>query len=222
MEEKVLNIESRTSNGSAESRRLRRTGKVPVSILYPDATSASGIVIEKDFVHLAEMSKYTDIFHFKSDNQKLNGQKVLVKDLQKEPIKGNVLHVDFLALDDKKAITVKVPVSLVGTPVGVKTQGGILTKSAQFLLVSCLPAVIPSEVEVDVTELKVGDRVVASQLTLASGLTLKSNERETIASVVASRATRLQETDAKVPEVAGKAPAGKAPAAAPAKAPAKK
>lgn len=221
MEEKVLDIQSRTSSGSAESRRLRRSGKVPVSILYPDATSAAGILIEKDFVHLAEMSKYTDVFHFKSDNQKLNGQKVLVKDLQKEPRKGSVLHVDFLALDDKKEITVKVPVALTGTPVGVKTQGGILTKSAQFLLVSCLPAVIPSEVEVDVTELKVGDRVVANQVKLSNGLVLKSNERETIASVVASRATRLQETDAKAPDAAKGAPAKAAPAAA-AKAPAKK
>ncbi len=221
MEEKVLHIESRTSNGSAESRRLRRTGKVPVSILYPDATSVAGIVIEKDFVHLAEMSKYTDVFHFKSDNQKLNGQKVLVKDLQKEPLKGSVLHVDFLALDDKKAINVKVPVALVGTPVGVKTQGGILTKSAQFLVVSCLPAVIPSEIEVDVTELKVGDRVIANELKFTNGLVLKSNERETIASVVASRATRLQETDAKAPEAAAKGAPAKAPAAA-AKAPAKK
>lgn len=203
MEKVILSIKSRSKSGSSNSRRFRNAGEVPVVINFPDASSISGLVVEKDFVHLAERSRYTDVFTLSSEDEKLNNKQVLVKSLQKEPLKGKVLHVDFQALEAGARVKVHVPVTLTGTPAGVKTQGGILTQASRTVVLSCLPENIPQDVTADVSELNVGDRILASEIPLSEGLFLKSNARETIASVVASRTTRLQEASGTTGEEGG-------------------
>ena len=100
MEERKLAIKSREKTGSSAGRKSRREGRVPVVVSFPDATSLKASVEEREFVHLAQASKYTDVIYLNSDNDKLNGLQVLVKDFQREPLKGKLLHVDFQALQE--------------------------------------------------------------------------------------------------------------------------
>lgn len=195
MEDFTLEIAERTGDGSSNSRRERREGKVPVAIYSPDGKSVSGVVIAKDFIHIAEKARFTDVITFKSSVKDLDGKRVLVKEVQKEPLSGKVHHVDFQALVKGHTVRVKVPVLLEGIPVGVKTQGGIITKSAQTLSVSCIPTNIPHDLHVDITELKVGDSILAENVQMPEGATLISKAKETVAAVVSSRQTKLMATE---------------------------
>lgn len=215
MEERKLAIKSREKTGSSAGRKSRREGRVPVVVSFPDATSLKASVEEREFVHLAQASKYTDVIYLNSDNDKLNGLQVLVKDFQREPLKGKLLHVDFQALQEGVRVKVNVPVKLVGMPEGVKTQGGILTQTANTVVLSCWPKSIPAAVEADVSALLVGERILASDINLPDDVIMKSNVRENIASVVASRITRLQDAAGEGLEAADGEPGAEGAEAAP-------
>ena len=85
--------------------------------------------------------------------------RVLVKEFQLDPISSDLLHVDFYRLAMDKALTVTVPVSLAGEAVGVKQQGGLVDFVTREVQVECMPSEIPEHIEVDISELRVGDGV---------------------------------------------------------------
>jgi large subunit ribosomal protein L25 len=93
-------------------------------------------------------------------------RKVLIKEIQSDPIKQTLLHVDIMGVKLKEKITVAVPVRLLGEAVGVKEQGGILHHYLREIEVSCLPLEIQEFVEVDVTDLKIGDSITLETLSL--------------------------------------------------------
>ena len=214
-----LNIEPRADKvGSAGSRRIRKSGKLPVSVYMNKASSINAQVNENEFVKIAERSRATDLFTVVSSDKKLDGLKALVKSIQQEPLKGKVMNIEILALDDKTPIKVRVPIHLEGTPEGVKLQGGVLTHSASNIEVLCLPTKIPHYISVDITSLKVGESLNASDVVLPDGLILKSNPNDTIASVVTIREVKVEETvtaaaEGAAAEGAPAAAAGAAPAA---------
>ena len=84
---------------------------------------------------------------------------VLVKDFQLDPVTSKLLHVDFYRLAMDKAITVTVPVTLVGEPVGVRTEGGLLDFVTREIQLECMPTEIPEHIKVDVSDLSIGDGV---------------------------------------------------------------
>ena len=192
MENFTLNIEQRVLSGSSVSRRIRKEGKVPTAIYYPNGTSKLGSVSNKDFTRIAEKMRFTDVISLKSSDSGLNDVRVLVKEVSKEPVSGKLEHIDFQALEAGHKVRVKIPLFLEGIPSGVKLEGGILTKTAQSLTVLCDPSKIPHDIHVDVSALNVGDSIEAGDIKLSEGVELKSKSHETIASVVESRETRLQ------------------------------
>lgn len=160
--EAILEAVSRDTRGKNEARRLRAKGEIP-AVLYggvaPDGTrNAQPISVDP--------KKLMGILHTGSGVNTLIGLKVgaedvrvLVREYQLDPITHRLLHVDFYRVAMDKRIVVTIPVTTKGEPKGVKQQGGLLDFVHRDVQVECLPADIPEHLEIDVTELMIGQSV---------------------------------------------------------------
>ena len=160
--EALLEATVRTTIGKNEARRTRREGKVPATVY--GASSAGG---NRDAVSISvEPKALLKILHSEAGantliSLKLDGvdTKVLVKDFQLDPITHQVLHADFYRVAMDRMIEVTIPILIKGEPKGVKLQGGILEFVRREIQIECLPSDIPEHVDVDVTELMVGQGI---------------------------------------------------------------
>jgi large subunit ribosomal protein L25 len=110
-------------------------------------------------------------------------RKALIREIQRDPVGGNILHIDLQHISLTERIVVEVPVELVGTPTGVKDGGGILEHLLRTVEVECLPTDIPNRLEVDVTLLNIGDTLHVSDIK-AGRVTIKTEGERAIATVV--------------------------------------
>ena len=151
--EAVLEAISRDTFGKNEARRTRRGGKVPGVLYGGDGSKATPIAVEPRAL--------LRILHSESGANTLislklagaPGTRVLVRDLQLDPITHQVLHADFYRIAMDKMLHVTVPVTVQGEPKGVKQQGGLLEFIRREIVVECLPADIPERIDIDVSEL---------------------------------------------------------------------
>jgi len=160
----------RTDEGKGASRRLRRTGKIPAIVYGGAGEPVSVSLAENQLVrNLQEEQFYSSIIDLNIDGK---AEKVLLRDLQRHPARPVVLHADLIRINDKEKINVVVQLHFVNEDacVGVKMDGGKVTKAMMNLEVSCLPADIPEFVEVDVAELKLGESIHISSLALPKGV----------------------------------------------------
>jgi len=157
MPEFVVPAESRTETGKNVNRRLRRRGLIP-GVVYGTGKAAVPVAVSPREIGAILKSASGENTLFDLD---LGGtrRKVILKEFQREPLRGKLLHADFYEVALDKVITVKVHIELEGTPVGVKLQGGIVDFVTRELEVECLPADIPEHVEIDVSELMLGQSV---------------------------------------------------------------
>jgi large subunit ribosomal protein L25 len=138
----------------------------------------------------------------------------MVRELEKNPVTRQVVHVDFQRIDLKQKVRVEVPIELVGMPLGVKNEGGIVDFISRQVEVECLPTVIPQHLKVDIGELHVGEHIEASALTLPEGVVLMVEPERVIVSVSAARkpevtpeeeaAAALLEAEPQEPELVGR------------------
>ena len=126
----------------------------------------------------------------------------MIVDWQHEPIKGALLHIDLKRIAMDKAIRVSVPVQLIGVPVGVKTQGGILEHVLREVEIECLPADIPSHLDADVSILEMYQAVHVSDLPHSGSIKFLDDEGATVAHV-----STIQEEVVAVEEAVAEAPA---------------
>lgn len=199
MEFRELSVEARSVRGSAAAKRLRREGMLP-GIIYSQGKDAWAVSLDTHtFVQTARRSTPTQLFKLKSADAALNGKLALVKDIQIEPIKDTVLHVDFLAISEGHEIVLPVPIELVGEPAAVKLQGAVLSQPVYELEVACLPGNIPQKLEVDISSLEEGDSIHAGDIALPAGVRLKSGTGITVVSVVSGKEQAVSETAAAAP-----------------------
>jgi large subunit ribosomal protein L25 len=184
-----IEIEPRQGNGSREARRVRRGGHIPAVVYARGEEALSTRIPMKEFVTAASRSRSSQIFTLKSSIPSLNGKSALVKGIQRDHLSGNLLHVDFQSLHENEEIDVEIPLRFVGESAGVKADGGILSITTHTITVSCLPKLIPDEVSINISELKIGDSIHAKDIALPEGVRLHQNPDETVVSVVAVRQT---------------------------------
>jgi len=122
----------------------------------------------------------------------------MIKEIQVDPVKQNILHVDLYAISMDKKISVEVPITLTGTAVGVSDEGGILQQVSRTLEISCLPDRIPEAFELEVTALAIGDSLHVSDLEIPEGVDVLVEDELTIASVVPP--TKVEEIEPEVLE----------------------
>ena len=157
--ETILAAVTREGRGKNEARRLRQAGQVP-AVCY-GGKSREGISVSVDPKALLQIL-YSDSGVNTLISLKIDGgeaSQVIVKDFQLHPVTSQMLHVDFYQLALDKAVTVTVPVHLTGEPVGVKQQGGLVDFVQRDVQVECMPTEIPERLEIDISELMIGQGV---------------------------------------------------------------
>lgn len=192
----TLTAERRTERGSAAARRLRAQGRVP-AVIYghgrqPEALSLWRTDLEKA---LAGGAVGTTLIELSVDGQPV---KTLIREIQRTPVRRDIAHVDFYEVHADEAITVRVPIHLVGTPDGVRNAGGVLDQVLREIEIRVLPAYIPQRVELDVTALTIGKSLHVSDIKLEQG-TILTHAGETVCTVVPPR---VEEVAAPAPEAA--------------------
>jgi large subunit ribosomal protein L25 len=128
---------------------------------------------------------------------------VLLKDWQLHPVNLDVLHVDFIEVDLAQEIEAPVAIELVGNPVGVREDGGILDQPLREVTVSALPDALPDRIEVDVDALAIGDALTVADLRAPAGVTITGDPETVVASVVAPTVVATADEEG----VEGEAPA---------------
>lgn len=207
MEEVILAAETRVDTGSAASRRLRLAGKVP-AVLYghgidPQALTVDGRELRGALGHEAGLNALISL-----DVGSAGRHLALARQLQRHPVRGTVDHVDFLVVRRDEVVSAEVPVRLVGEALEVHRGDGLVEQQLFTLVVHATPADIPSAIEVDVTNLTIGDAVRVRDLVMPARVRTDIDPEE---SVVAGQASRVA---AEMEEVAA-AEAEEAAAAAP-------
>ncbi len=165
MEAKKLNVEKREGGGKSVAGRLRGTGKIP-AVIYGHTEPTSIAVDAREFRNAFRRITQNTIVELHMPG---GVREVLVKDYQKDNLTGQVLHVDFYEFEKGKALRTRVPVRLVGNPVGVK-EGGILESLLHALEVECLPKDMPEEIVLDISELALDRAMHVRDLTLPAGV----------------------------------------------------
>ena len=150
---------TRDGRGKNEARRLRRSGRLPAVLYGGELTGGVSLVVDPNEVHriLHSESGVNTLIALSVDGGV--SSQVMVREFQLDPISNMLLHVDFYRPALDKVITVTVPVMLVGEPAGVKQQGGLLDFVQRDVQVECLPREIPEHIEIDVSELLIGQGV---------------------------------------------------------------
>jgi large subunit ribosomal protein L25 len=210
----TLQIEPKQGLGSSVSRRIRSEGLIPAVLYQRGEQSVPAVLNSREFIKIASQAKTSQVFRSKSSVGELNDRSLLVKEVQRDFIKGSVLHVDFQLLRDDEEIIVEIPLTFVGEALGVKIDNGILTYVAHEIEISCLPKLIPEKIDINIAELRLGESIHGRDIVLPKGVKLVGNPDNTIVSIVASRpddsAAPAVATDA---TAAAATPAAAAPAA---------
>jgi large subunit ribosomal protein L25 len=181
MAEVKLKAESREVVGKGAARKIRAAGKVP-AVLYGPALEPLRLAVDaKELWHALHTDAGTNVLI----NLAVDGETYLTmpREVQRDIVRGTLLHVDFLRIRRDVAIHVEVPIHLVGESAGVK-EGGVIEHHLWELRVECLPSDVPESIEADVTRLGIGDSLHVSDLTPPPRCTILTPPEETVVSVV--------------------------------------
>ena len=153
MADLTLKIENRANSGKADARRLRRTGKIP-AVIYGEDQETIPLLLDAHEFELM-LGKHHTIVDLDLEGKKI---KSIVRDIQRHPVTGDVLHVDFFTVTSGHKMTLSISINFVGTAAGAKV-GGIFQTVKNELNISVLPKDILDYVEVDVSKMEIGDNI---------------------------------------------------------------
>ena len=156
-----LNVEKRELKGTSEVKSLRHQKKIP-GVYYSYDSSNILFQIDESEIRNAINSK-ANIFSVTVGG---NEQNVVFKNVQYHPVTDNIIHIDLYGVDMKQAISIKIPINFVGTPIGVQTGGGVLVTNLNELEISCLPSDIPDNIDVDISAVDLGASLQAGDINL--------------------------------------------------------
>lgn len=194
MAEITLAAHTGRPTGSRASGRLRAEGKVPATV-YGLGRDALTVTVEwRDLRHaLTTDAGLNAIIDLSVDGAK--SELTIVKDLQRHPIRRNVLHVDFLRVSADVAIEVEVPITLVGEAKEVINNDGLVEQLMFHLTVSAKPGAIPDELTVDISKLEIGHAIRVGDLTLPAGAETNVDPDEPVVTGAGAQAEELPEVE---------------------------
>lgn len=188
--------------GKGAARSARRAGRIP-GVLYGHGEDSVALTVDAHSFGrlLHDVSVENTLIDLELEGRE--ALKVLVREVQRHPYRDQVLHVDFFHISMEEKITLDVPVTLLGNPLGVRLHGGILDHSMREIGIQCLPKDIPEKVEIDVSGLDIGDSVRVGDLRL-DNVQVMEDADQAIVTVVPP--TVIEEVAALVPEGTGAEP----------------
>ena len=197
--EYILEAKPRQSMGTANAKKIRRENGIP-AVVYGDIDS-NNIVLDANEVakQVKDSGFYSSVIQLKIDKDTVD---VILKDLQRDPTKSYITHMDFFAVDKNKAVVVNIPIMFTNedTCAGVKLSGGIISHIQSELEVSCLPKDLPDNIVVDIAELEIGHSIHLSEIKLPANVELATPVDEEHDSPVVScyepKAEKIEDVEA--------------------------
>jgi len=197
-----LSANSRDVTGKGAARTLRSQGQVP-AVIYghgrdPQSLTLNARDLDRMLSHIQAESTVIEVT--------VGGAtaKTLIREIQRHPIKRQILHVDFQALVAGEKVIVSIPIVLIGVPEGVRLDGGVLDQTLRELEIEVDPSNIPDRIELDVTSMVIGDSKHVSDLVVPSGVEVQNDADTSVAVVAAPRAV-IEETPVVAEAVEGEA-----------------
>ena len=197
----TLNYSLRDKTGTSASKYIRSQGRIP-AVLYGKEINRSLSVDDKEMRILLRKAAGT------SSLMRLIGESgedelVLIKELQEDKIRDRILHIDFVEVKRGEDLQTSVPLSILGEAEGVKTQGGILEVLANDIEIRCRPSNLPSAIEIDISNLGLGENLQIKDLAEMDGVTYTSPDDTILVSCVGSASGRSGSDDEETPEEPG-------------------
>ena len=177
-----ITIDAERRPVKAKGNQLRAQGKIPAIFYGTGMEGVSLSISAKTMETILRKREEKHLINLRLDGKEDPNTHAIIKEIQKNVLSGQVLHIDFLHVDMDKKIRVDVPVEFVGEAVGVKTGGGILQILHRTLTVECLPRDIPEKITVDVTNINVGHSMHVSDLNIPE-LAIVTAKEEVLATV---------------------------------------
>ena len=184
MQQVRLEAQKREVSGKGAARGMRRAGNLP-GVLYGRKNEVIPIQIDA--------RRFRDFLHNYGENAFINLEitdhgieNVMVKEIQRDPVSNQLLHTDLLRISMDEPITSAVPITLVGSAPGIQ-EGGILEFPHRQLTLHCLPTLLPEEIEVDINELEIDDRLSVDDVSLPEGIEILDDPNTRIVAVVPPR-----------------------------------
>ena len=195
----ILNADLRIRTGTNKTREIRREDLMVPAIIYGNEEETKSIKVK-----LNELTKASENEHFYTQILKilLEGQeeKVVLKELQREPVKGKFLHADFQRVSRKTKLKVIVPFRFNGEEEceGVKTDGGVIAKAISDIEIACLAGNIPEAIEIDITNLMLNEAIRLSDITLPEGAEIPGFDEENDQMIVSVNPPRAEEEEPEI------------------------
>ncbi len=194
MKEAVLAVKSREGSGKNFARSLRREGRVPAALYGPEREPKSVSVALADIQRLLRENTGSNIMlALDIDGAGAGSDKSLIRQMQRDPVRGDILHLDFHQISMNRPINLTIPIHLNGIADGVKNEGGVMQQIIRELEISCLPTNIPDSLELDVTNLGIQDSIHVSDVTVENATILADPQRTIV--IVSPPTVSTEKTD---------------------------
>jgi len=185
MEKVVLSAETREEKGKTKVKELRKQDVVP-AVVYKGGADATALKIKRDelvdVLHTSAGENVIITLKVKGDKKK--ERTCIIKEIQKHPVKEDIMHIDLNEISLTEKIKVKIPVNPHGEAEGVAKDGGVLDHPLWEIEIECLPTDIPEKIQVEVASMKIGDTVLVKDLDIPSDVTVITDPEITVLSVV--------------------------------------
>jgi large subunit ribosomal protein L25 len=190
MDQPTLAAATRTGRGTRQARYARKHGQIP-AVVYGHQHEPVGLSVDgRALLRLMQQTAGETVLislQIAGDDT-AGGRTVIIKDVQQDPVRGAILHVDFQQISLTEKIHITIPIETKGEPVGVQRDGGLLEHFLRDLSITCLPTAIPHAIELDVSALGIGDSIHVHQLPVLAGDVDVVTDGETVVlSVIAPR-----------------------------------
>jgi len=188
-EELALTIQERHEKGDGPVGRLRRLENMLPGVVYGHGQEALSFKVQAKLLERAlSQGGQNAIFLLQLDANGQADERAVVREIQYHKVTGDILHVDLLRIDPEEQLRVQVPIVTIGEPEGVRTGGGALQQTLSRLEMLCLATELPARVEVEISELEIGDSVHVREL-VEQDSRITTDPEVTIVSVLAPRLT---------------------------------
>ena len=197
----TLNADLRERTGTNKAREIRNVDGMVPAIVYGDEKETLNIKLKLNELTKASENElfYTQVLLIKTEGKE---EKVVLKELQRDPAKGKFLHADFQRVSSKTKLKVIIPVNFVNEEecAGVKVDGGVVAKAIREIEIMCLAGNIPESIDVDIENLNLGDSIRLTEISLQEGSEIPGLTDETDQMVVSVNAPKAVEEDPIVEE----------------------
>ena len=192
----ILNADLRERTGTNKAREIRNIDGMVPAIVYGDEKETLNIKLKLNELTKASENElfYTQVLLIKTED---NEEKVVLKELQRDPAKGKFLHADFQRVSSKTKLKVIIPVNFINEEecVGIKIDGGVVAKAIREIEIMCLAGNIPESIDVDIENLNLGDSIRLTEISLPEGSEIPGLTEETDQMVVSVNTPKAVEED---------------------------